>query len=159
MPYQWAHEEEPDRYQWVLKRNCALTPAQLGLCLAALGGVSLGIAAACAMVGAWPVLPFSCIEVVALGVAFVVYGRHAADYERIVVGQGEVLVESASAHRVRRQALRPTALRVEYRGSRRELIRLVAGAQALEVGRFVPDDRRGALAAELRTSLARLRDG
>jgi len=26
MPYRWMHVAEVDRHQWVLERNCALTP-------------------------------------------------------------------------------------------------------------------------------------
>ena len=156
MQYQWTHVVQPDRHLWVLKRNCAMSPRQLGLCLVCLGLVSLAIASAFALHGAWPVVPFACIEIAALLIAFVVYGRHAADYEKIVVEPQAVTVETASADEVRSVALRPGWLRVEYRGGRRELIRLIEGRNELAVGRFVPDDRRHVLARELKTSLAGL---
>jgi uncharacterized membrane protein len=159
MPYQWAHVAEPHRHQWLLKRNCALSPYQLGASFGVLGLVSMGIATAFAAHGAWLVVPFAGIEVVALAAAFIVYGRHAGDYERIVVDRQGVLVEMASADNLSSRELHPSWIRIEYQGRRRELIRLVAGREALTVGRFVPDDKRATLAQELRTTLAQLSFG
>ena len=138
----------------MLKRNCALSPRQLAICFAALATVSLGIASGFAARGAWPVIPFACVEVAALTVAFLVYGRHAADFERIVLERDRLVVESASGTRMHRAELSAAWLRVEYDGSRRALIRLVAGREALSVGRFVPDECRARLAQELRATLS-----
>lgn len=158
MHYEWSYVAEPHQQQWLLKRNCALSPSRLALAVGLIGLVSLVVALVCAYFGAWPVVPFAGLEIVALVVAFVVYGRHAGDYERIVVSPGSVLVESVSADRISRQLMLPERVRVEYRESdlmgERQLIRLVSDRQELAVGRFVPDDRRGLLARELRTSLA-----
>ncbi len=44
---------------------------------------SLLVASLLVWAGAWLVLPFTGIELLAVGVAFVVYARHAVDYERI----------------------------------------------------------------------------
>lgn len=157
MPYQWIHVSEPHRQQWVLKRNCALSPAQLGAAVGGVGLVSVVVAIVCACFGAWPVIPFAGLEVAALLVAFVVHARHAGDYERIVVSPQGVVVESVEAERVVRRSLRPEWVRVEYRQEDlkggRQLIRLVSGRQELAVGRFVPADRRELLARELRASL------
>ena len=83
MQYRWAHSIEPEHQQWVLKRNCALRPRQLAACFGVLAAVSLAIASIFAWHGAWLVVPFACLEMGALAVAFVVYARHAADYDRI----------------------------------------------------------------------------
>ena len=154
MPYRWSHVAEPGQQLWLLKRNCALTPRQLGCWFGTLGVVSMAIAALFAAQGAWPVVPFAFVELAALGLAFVVYARHASDYERIVVAPGRLLVERASGGRVARVECRPDWIRVEYRGERREPIRLVAGRRELVVGRFVPDERKEELVRELRASLA-----
>ncbi len=144
----------PDSRQWLLKRNCALSPRQLGAWFGVLALVSIGIAALFAAQGAWPVVPFAGVEVVALAVAYVVYGRHAADYEKIVLAGDRVLVETASANLLSRREWPRAWLRVEYEGGPRELIRLVHGREALVVGRYVADKERGELATQLRTSLA-----
>jgi len=60
-----------------LKRNCSISPAGLMCVFAALASVSLAIGIGFALAGAWLVLPFAGLEVVALGVAFVVHARRA----------------------------------------------------------------------------------
>jgi uncharacterized membrane protein len=61
----------------ILKRNCSMSPAGLGLAFAALATATLAIGAGFAVVGAWLVLPFAGLEVLMLGVAFFVYARRA----------------------------------------------------------------------------------
>jgi len=65
-----------------MRRNCALTPCQLAVWFAAVSSLSIAVATFFALAGAWMVLPFAFLEVAALGIAFVVYARHAADFER-----------------------------------------------------------------------------
>jgi uncharacterized membrane protein len=157
MPYRWTQVAEQGRQQWMLPRNCALTPRQLAGWFATMGAVSLLIAAAFAMQGAWMVVPFACVELAALGIAFVVYARHAADYERIMVAPGRLVVERVVGNAVDRIECEPAWVRVEYAGTRRSAVRLVAGRRQFEIGRFVPEDKRKELAQELRESLARTR--
>jgi uncharacterized membrane protein len=140
--------------QWVLKKNCALTPGQLATWFAFLGSISAAIAIAFALQGAWMVVPFAALEISALVVAYVVYARHAADYERIEVSSGEVTIETASASKVQRWVLSAPWVRVEYRGLPRDLIRLKSGAQEYFVGRYASDPDRRRLARELRGLLA-----
>lgn len=154
MRYQWKYVVEADRHQWVLKRNCALTPRQLGVWFGSLAAVSLLLAAAFAARGAWLVVPFTVIEIGALGAAFVWWSRHATDYERIEVSEDRLSVETSSAERLLRIERRPVGVRIEYSGARREPIRIVAAGDAIEIGGFVPDDRRAALATELKGVLA-----
>jgi len=155
MRYRWIHVEEQGQLQWVLKRNCALAPRQLALCFAGLAAVSFAIAGFFASQGAWMVLPFTCLEVLALGVAFFVYARHAADYERIVLAPRRLVVERSLGKAFDRIEYEPTWVRVEYAGARRSPVRLVAGRERLEVGRFVPSSQRKEFAQQLRESLAR----
>jgi uncharacterized membrane protein len=67
---------------WFLKRNCSVTPSQLGWLYASLCVVSLGIGTLFWLHGAPLVLPFAWLELTAVGVAFMVYARHATDGER-----------------------------------------------------------------------------
>lgn len=99
MQYRWSHVAEPGVARWLLKRNCALSPRQLACCFGALAAVTTSIALAFAMQGAWLTLPFALVESAALAVAYVVYARHAGDYERIVVEPGRLVVERASGGR------------------------------------------------------------
>jgi len=157
MQYPWIHVASAHQQEWLLKRNCSLAPRQLAIVFASLAAVSLGIAAFFAVQGAWMVLPFACVEVLALGVAFVVYARHAADYERIVLCRDCLLVETCWAERLRREECAPAWTRVEYTGSRRELIGLVAEGRRIDVGRFVPEADRRQLARQLQLQLHGIR--
>lgn len=154
MQYRWSYAVDHDTHQWVMKRNCAMSPRQLAGWFGSLAAVSLLLAAFFAVKGAWLVVPFTLIEIAALGAAFVWWSRHATDYERIVVGRGLLSVESSSGERLRRVERRPAWVRVEYGGARRDSIRIVSSGEAIEVGGLVPDDRRAALARELRGALA-----
>ncbi|MCM5571692.1 DUF2244 domain-containing protein [Burkholderiaceae bacterium FT117] len=137
-----------------MKRNCALSPGQLGCWFGSLAAVSLLLATFFAAKGAWLVVPFTLIEIAALGAAFVWWSRHATDYERIVVGADMLCIETSSGERLRRVERRPAWVRVEYGGARRDPIRIVSSGEAIEIGGLVPEDRRAALARELRGALA-----
>lgn len=153
MPYRWIHVVEPRQQQWLLRRNCALSPRQLACWFVTLGAVSMSIAALFAFLGAWPVLPFACVVVAALALAFVAYARHALDYERIVVSPGRLVVERSLGGTLARIECEPEWIRVEYDGARRESIMLVAGRREVPVGCFVPDGRKEELVRQLRASL------
>lgn len=112
------------------------------------------IAALFASRGAWMLLPFAVIEAAALSVAFIVYSRHATDYERIVVEPGVLLVERTTGGRLARLECESAWVRVAYAGSRSEPIRLIAGGSEVVVGRFVPDESKEELVRELRASFA-----
>jgi uncharacterized membrane protein len=59
----------------IYKPNCSMSPAGLALAFAALALVTLAIGTGFALAGAWPVLPFAGLEVVALATAFFAYAR------------------------------------------------------------------------------------
>lgn len=138
-----------------IKRNCSISPRQL-LCVLALAScVSLGIAAAWACFGAWPVLPFAGVEMLALATAFYLNGRHAADYERVTFAEGRLLVEASDAGRVQRHEFDSRWLRVDERRCGRELhLLLRAHGSELEIGRHLDTERRASLAGHLRRSLS-----
>jgi uncharacterized membrane protein len=153
----WVHVVSGNRQEWLSKRNCSLAPRQLAVIFVLLATVSLIIASGFAALGAWMILPFAGIEALALGTAFVVYARHAADYERIVLSRDCLLVETSRADRLSQEKCAPAWIRVEYKGARQELIGLVTSGQRIEVGRFVPESERTDLAMQLRTQLRGLR--
>ena len=158
MEYSWRRTESSQALEWVMRRNCALSPRQLGIWFVAIGSASMLVALGMFLAGAWVVLPFACVEVLGLGTAFVVYARHATDFERVVVQSDGVFVERGSTAAgggttEERCAAAGSWVRVEYGGQRRELVRLVSHQRAVEVGRFVPEHLRPRLALELRSAL------
>lgn len=148
------------RCEWKLKRNCSASPGQFAGVLALLGLVSVGIATVFAWSGAWWVLVFSGGEVAALVVAFVVYARHAGDYERVVVTPEALIIELNNGNRFSREETHPAWTRVEYPCARLEqhrdegLIGLATADRAVGIGRYIPPPERARLAREIRTELS-----
>lgn len=145
-------------HEWTLKRNCSLSPRQFASLLGSLALVSLLVASVFAWSGAWWILLFSVVEVVALAIAFVAYARHAGDYERIVVGPDALVIELNSGSRLLRRQTHPALARVEYpypdaKAGGDALIGLALGGEAVGVGRFVPLLKRESLAREIRGRL------
>ena len=76
-------DSEPVLRDWLMKRNCSVSPRQFVCFYMSLAAFSLLIALVLVLRGAWLVLPFTGIDLLAVGVAFAIYARHAVDYERI----------------------------------------------------------------------------
>ncbi len=138
---------------WFLKRNCSVTPAQLGWFYASLCVVSLGIAAFFWLQGAKLVLPFAWLELGAVGLAFLAYARHAADGERISLQGQRLVVELESAGQLQRTEFDPDWVRVEPKGGGRSLIEVSGKGRSVSVGRFVRPELRPLLAQEIRSAL------
>jgi uncharacterized membrane protein len=139
--------------QWALKRNCSVTPAQLGWFYASLCVTSLGIASFFWLQGATMVLPFAWLELAAVGVAFAVYARHATDGERISLQGQRLVVELENAGRLERAEFHREWVRVEPHSDDRSLIEVSGRGRSVQVGRFVRPELRPMLAQEIRRAL------
>ena len=141
--------------QWVLKRNCSITPRQMLLFFGSLCILSLAIGVLFWQQGATLVLPFAWAEVLAVGVALFVYSRHATDSEHIQLQPGRLIVEHACGRRVERVEFVASWVRVEPESGDRSLIELSGQGLSISVGRFVRPELRRQLAEELRWALRR----
>ena len=141
------------RIDWRLVRNCSVTPVQLGWMYLSLCAVSLAIATFFWVLGARLVMPFAWLEIVAVGIAFAFYGRHAADGEKISLQGTRLVVERETAGRVERAEFDRSRVRVEPKTGDRSLITLSAQGRSMEVGRHVRPELRSALASEIRMAL------
>lgn len=139
--------------QWFLRRNCALTPTQLGWFYLSLCIVSLGIGTVFWFQGAVLVLWFAWAELLAVGAAFLLYARHATDGERISLQDGRLVVEFENAGRLERAEFRREWVRVEPRLGDRSLIEVSGQGRSIKVGRFVRPELRPVLAKEIRMAL------
>ncbi len=139
--------------QWLLKRNCSFAPGQLLGVYASLSVVSLAIAAGFWLRGAPLVMPFAGLELIAVGLAFLVYARHAADRETLRLEPGRLSVECAFGRRTDRAEFAPRWVRVEPLHGEGSLIELSGQGRTIAVGRFVRPELRRALADELRAAL------
>ncbi|GLU32872.1 hypothetical protein Busp01_27140 [Trinickia caryophylli] len=146
---------EPVLEDWLMRRNCSVSPRQFVWFYASLAICSLAIAMLLVVCGAWLVLPFTGIELLAVGAAFLIYARHAVDYERIRLFPSRLVIEQVSADRLTQFEFNPRWVRVEPGASPRDPITLVSRGQAVAVGQHLAFYRRAQFADELRTALRR----
>lgn len=139
--------------QWLLQRNCSVTPAQLLGLFASLSVVSLGIATFFWIQGATLIMPFAWAELIALAIAFTVYARHARDGEKISLQGGQLVVELQTAGRLQRAEFNREWVRVEPKDGDGSLIEVSGQGRSVSVGRHVRPELRPALAREIRFAL------
>jgi len=134
----------------ILKRNCSISPAALAGVFVALAALLLAVGVAFAFAGAWLVLPFAGLEVVALAAVYLAYARHAADYERIELAAGRLTVEVAEAQRMSRYEMEARRARVCLEN---DGVVLRGAGNELQLGRHLDAQRRAEFAAQLQKRL------
>ena len=139
--------------QWLLNRNCSVTPSQLVGIYISLCVMSMGIAIFFWVQGATLVMPFAFAELLAVGSAFVVYARHARDGEKIILQGRQLVVELQSAGRLQRAEFSREWVRVEPKSGDGSLIEVSGQGQSIRVGRHLRPELRPALAREIRFAL------
>lgn len=141
--------------QWLQRRNCSITPRQLGLVYASLCAVSLLVGAFFFLQGAPLVLAFTGAELLAVGCALLLFARHAGDREVLTLVGRSLQVEQCIGTRVQRTDLAAEWISVEPAAGQGSLVELSARGQQVRVGRFLRPELRSAFARELRHALRR----
>lgn len=135
------------------RRHCSsLDWRLLRLVFGSLAVFSVLVAAVFAAAGAWLIIPFAGVEIVALGIAAWWSLRRAGDFERLAFDGDRILVE------IREQGL---SRQFEFNCCWAQLVTGDAGTVALRshgreivIGRFCGEGSRQVLARELRGRLA-----
>ena len=136
----------------VARRNNSLSSTGRLLAFGFIFVVSVGIAVAFAIIGAWPILPFAGLEMLVLCLAFRAIGRRAADYERIAIDGDRVRVEIREAGQERGHEFnRAWAQVVVSRGGAQLALR--SHGREVEIGRHLDCGQRLVLARELERQL------
>ena len=148
-----AGQADSQGVQWLLQRNCSVTPGQLIGLFASLSVVSLGIATFFWFQGATLIMPFAWAELIAVGIAFTVYARHARDGEKILLHGGQLVVELQTAGRLERSEFNREWVRVEPKDGDGSLIEVSGQGRSVQVGRHIRPELRPALAREIRFAL------
>lgn len=155
-PWRWGKALDIDgapALQWVLRRNCSLSPRQMLTAYLSVCVVSLGVALGFTWLGAGIVLGFAGLELLVFGVALLLHARHVADRETITL-QGDALsVETRCGSSVERMDFRSAWVRVEPVHGEGSLLELSGQGRRVRVGRHVRPELRGSLAQELRCAL------
>ncbi len=141
--------------QWVNKRNCSITPRQLGAVYASLCIIAGVISAGFWLQGAPLITAFAGVELLLVGAALLVYARHAADREVLTLAGRQLAVEQHTGSRVARAEFSAEWLAVEPVAGQGSLIELSARGHSVRVGRFLRPELRAAFAQELRRALRR----
>jgi len=135
---------------WRLQRRGLISPAQLGWFYLSLCLACLGVAAFVSSQNASVVMTFALL---AIGTAFVVYSRHAGDTEKIVLQDGQLVIELETAGRTERAAFNREWVRIEPKNEDGSLIEVSGQGRSVRVGRHVRPELRPLLAREIRFAL------
>ena len=145
-------------FSLTVKRNCSISPRALAVLLALIACFAFAIGVAFALHGAWPILPFAGLEVAALAVAFYLNGRHAADYERIALEDGSLVVEVRDGEQVATHRFNLHWVQLDVSETPRDVrLALRSHGRELEIGRHLDGPGRERLAQEVRGRLAQAR--
>ena len=141
------------KHEWLLKRNCSLSPRQVAVAYGLLCLFAFAIAGVFALHGFWVVFLFAVLEMIAVAAALLHYARHATDHEHIALSEGCLLVERVQAGELSQVRLDPCWTRIALPGRQHTLIRLESRGVRVEVGGFVSEEIRQGVGEELRREL------
>ena len=145
----------------ILKPNNSLSPEGTVKVVMALFVIVLLVSIGFSLIGAWLVLPFAGIEIVALAYAFYSVYLHSNDYESITIVGDEVIVEKKNDKDLTMMIFQRYWAQISVRdvmqgsgkGSKRVLF-ISSHGKEVEFGKyFINDGQRTMFARELREKL------
>ena len=146
-------EDGAAEYVYTARRNNSLSSSGRWLVFGFTSLVSLVIAAGFAVVcGAWPIVPFTGLELLVLYVAFSYMDRHAVDYEQITIRGAQVAVEVREGSQVMRHELNRYWARLVCAADGSRLALRIHGRE-IELGRHLCMDARLQMARDLKREL------
>jgi uncharacterized membrane protein len=131
--------------------HCSLSVRGAFVCFGVVCSVTVGIAAAATLLGYWPVMPFAGLEMAVL--AWALYSNMQRRFEResIDISETEVVIEDNHANPRRIVFPRHWArVKIRHPNSPRSSLVIESHGRAREVGKFLTEEERRQLAAELR---------
>jgi uncharacterized membrane protein len=142
-------------FEFISRPNCSLTHAQQQRVFWGLAGVCFGIASAFAAMGYWLVLPFAGLEIGLLAWAFEAIRARESDFESVTIRGDTLILEWHDGKRCgRREMNRHWAMVICHcRRSGRCRVSLRSHGKETELGQFLSDEGRLALAQTLRRQL------
>ena len=148
----------------LMKRNCSFTPRQVGWFYLSMVIFSSLIAGYFYWRGAWIIVPFTGLELLALGIALIIYARHATDYEKIVIQDGYLNVEVVNGHQTIQKHWPLLWVRIEspvflkdaksLKDPKNHLVTLEYGDDSVCVGLYIFPEKRQELADKIRRARA-----
>jgi len=140
----------------VARRNNSLSSGSRRFVLGSLAAVVLAISFGFALNGAWLILPFAGLELLAVGLAFHCMAQHTGDYECMTVHDDQVVIERRERGSVSRSEFNRHWAQLiisEPRGMKRGRLVLRSHGKEVEFGKFLTDEQLAATARRLRKHL------
>lgn len=149
------HGAAQDR-NWLARPNVSMTRRGRRVLFLGIAAVSLVIAFAFALLGAWLVLPFAGLELIALAFALRHLERHATDFEAVRLRAGNLSIEVRNGETCTQQQcaacwMRFFLCRPPEAGATR--LRFRSHGRQIDVGRWMSEEQLGRLAAELKSTV------
>lgn len=150
-----AFAREAGEFALLARRHNSLDSVTCWIVFGSLACVSLVIAVVFAMLGAWLILPFAGLEIAALALVMRWLKAHAGDFERVTVCGDVVALDVCEKSRVQHVEFNRVWARLVVREQSRSMrLALCSHGREVEVGRYLDDGGRKALARELKSRLA-----
>lgn len=143
-------EQRPVVLTWTLRRNCSITPRQLGVAYAAMVSLSMVVASGFLVAGVPLVFGFAVVELAGVGAALLLWARHAGDRDVVSLCNNIICVQRHVGPKVDVVECSGPWIRVES-NARNVTLRL--GRQQIQVGAQAPYADRAVFAEELRRAL------
>lgn len=138
---------------WKMRRNCALTPGQLLKFYIALVCLSLTVATGFLLAGVKIILIFTAIELTAVTVGFLIYCRHALDFEAIEISGTQLLVRKFIAYKETVTEFNTQWAKLSQPEEHEKIFFIEQMGQKVELGQFLRREQLKNLIAELRPYL------
>lgn len=140
-----------NHYHVTFKPNCSLSAEGKRKVVLLLTIIPCCIAIGFSLLGAWLVLPFVGLEIIALAFAFYYVNSHEDDYESISIVGDILVVERGSRQQISHHELNPYWVKVQRRELPNGELRLclVSHGKTIEVGRYLTRKQREVLADQL----------
>jgi len=142
-----------DSWQWIFRRNCSISPKQMAIIFAFLACISLIIGISFYVAGALLILPFSCLEIIALVIAFFYNAIHANDYEKLTIDSSFVTLEFKKGFHLTQTQLVKAFCRVDLLQENKNLIQIRQGSKSELFGVHIHANKRPLLEKELRSRI------
>lgn len=140
-------------YEMVARPNSSLTAKGRVYAVVIIAAISFAVAIGFSLIGAWLVLPFAGIELLAIGYAFYYIHCHSQDYESIVIEGDQISVEKKSYKAVSKMVFNrywvKVLLRLTPNGD--QMLSLRSHGKEIDFGRsYMTNDQRLELAKQLK---------
>lgn len=143
-------------YKIIAQPNSSLSPKGAIWLMTALAAITLIVGLGFTLAGAWLVMPFAGLELLAFGYAFYYVYLHTSDFESIEIRENTVVVESKNYKTSTRSEFQRywTQIMLRKVDGGKTGIFIGSHGKELEFGRrFLDDEQRAKLTSELKEKL------